>query len=206
MVLDLYLIGNGGLAREVLGWMKHEESPLLPFLKGFLEVNGTNAGTYLHGYPVFDLDSITGDFNFIPTIGNGVLREELVKSLISNGGCPLNYISSSVIMGSQITLGKGCIINPRSSISSDVTIGDYVIINCNSGIGHDVSIGDFCTLLGSNTVNGSVRIENNCLIGSSSTIRPGKLIGINSTVAMGAVVFKNVKAGTTVIGNPAKNI
>ena len=203
---DLYLVGTGGLAREVLGWMKSEDSPLLPFVKGFVVTSGEDIGSSVHGYPVLHLDDLNGEFNFIPTIGSGETRQQLVKTLLLNGGQPLSYISTSVILGAGVTVGAGCIINPRSSISSDVMIGDYVLINCNTGVGHDVSIGDFCTLLGSNTINGNVRLENNCLIGSSATIRPGKIIGIGATVGMGAVVFKNVKPGVTVLGNPAKKI
>jgi sugar O-acyltransferase (sialic acid O-acetyltransferase NeuD family) len=203
---DLYLIGTGGLAREVLGWMRHEDSPLLPLVKGFLVTSGSDVGSFVHGYPILHLDDLNGEFNFIPTIGNGETRQQLVNALLLKGGKPFSYISASVMLGVGVTVGAGCIINPRSSISSDVTIGDYVLINCNTGVGHDVSIGDFCTLLGSNTINGNVRLESNSLIGSSATIRPGKTIGFGATVGMGAVVFKNVKSGTTVLGNPAKKI
>lgn len=203
---ELYLVGTGGLAREVLGWMKHEDSHLLPLLKGFLVTSGADVGSFVHGYPIVHIDEVTSKFSFIPTIGDGDVRQKLVKLLLLKGGQPLTYISQSVMIGANVTVGAGCIINPRSSISSDVRIGDYALINCNTGVGHDVSIGDFCTLLGSNTINGNVTIENNCLIGSSATIRPGKTIGLNATVGMGAVVFKNVKSGTTVLGNPAKKI
>ena len=49
-------------------------------------------------------------------------------------------------------------------------------------------------------------IEDHCWIGARATILPGVRIGRGSTVAAGAVVSKDVEAGTVVGGVPAKVI
>ena len=49
-------------------------------------------------------------------------------------------------------------------------------------------------------------IEDDCWIGARATILPGVRIGRGSTVAAGAVVSKDVEAGTVVSGVPAKVI
>ncbi len=59
-------------------------------------------------------------------------------------------------------------------------------------------------MLGSASINGDVTIGNNVLIGCGAIIHPGKKVGDDAVVGMGSVVFRNVKARTTVIGNPAK--
>jgi acetyltransferase EpsM len=203
---DLYLVGIGGLAREVLGWLKFENSPLLSSLKGFLVTEQKDARSLVHGYPVLHVDDIKQPFRFIPTIGLNVTRERIVNELLKIGGIPESYISSSVPIGLNVNMGVGCVVNPRSSISSDVRLGSYVLVNCNSGIGHDVVVGDFTSILGHVAINGNVEIERHCLIGAGAIIHPGKKIERGSTVGMGAVVFRKVMAGTTVLGNPAKKI
>jgi acetyltransferase EpsM len=205
-LLDLYLVGTGGLAREVLGWLVFEKSPLLSSLKGFLVTDPNAVSGFAHGYPIIHIDELKYPFRFIPTIGHNGTREKLVNKLLKVGGIPESYISCSVPIGLNVSIGVGCVVNPRSSISSDVQLGDYVLINCNTGVGHDVVVGDFTSILGHVAINGNVEIESHCLIGSGVIIHPGKKVEQGSTVGMGAVVFRKVKAGTTVLGNPAKKI
>ena len=47
-------------------------------------------------------------------------------------------------------------------------------------------------------------IKNNVLIGANATILGNLIIGQNSKVGAGAVVLKDVKENTTVVGVPAK--
>ena len=56
---------------------------------------------------------------------------------------------------------------------------------------------------------GNVVIEDHAYIGSGAILRQGKpgqplVIGRGATVGMGAVVTKDVAAGSTVVGNPAR--
>ena len=47
-------------------------------------------------------------------------------------------------------------------------------------------------------------VRNGVSIGSGSTILCGIEIGENATIGAGSVVTKNIKASSTVFGNPAK--
>lgn len=49
-----------------------------------------------------------------------------------------------------------------------------------------------------------VKIGNNVWVGGSALILPGVTIGDNAIVGAGAVVTKDVAAGGTVVGNPAR--
>lgn len=202
---DIYLIGTGGLAREVLGWLKAEKSTILNNFKGFITTDSNNDVEVL-GYPVYRLNDIKKGFYFIPTIGNPKTRIAVINDLINLGGLPYSFISNDVLIGLNVSIGNGCIINPRSTISSDVIIGDYVLINCNTGIGHDCKIANNVTFLGASAINGDVVVEENCTIGSGVVVYPGKNIGEGATVGIGSVVIRNVKPNKTVIGNPAKEI
>ncbi|MFN9782517.1 MAG: acyltransferase, partial [Sphingobacteriales bacterium] len=52
----------------------------------------------------------------------------------------------------------------------------------------------------------SILIKRNAWIGASATILPGVTVGEDAIVAAGAVVHKDVEAGTIVGGVPAKLI
>ena len=58
----------------------------------------------------------------------------------------------------------------------------------------------------SDNIPASIRVEKNVWIGSHATILSGVTIGENAIVAAGAVVTKDVPAGTVVGGVPAKVI
>jgi acetyltransferase-like isoleucine patch superfamily enzyme len=47
-------------------------------------------------------------------------------------------------------------------------------------------------------------VEKGASVGAGATILPGVKIGANALVGAGAVVTKDVPAGATVIGNPAR--
>lgn len=200
-----YLIGYGGLAREVLGWLVAEKHALLQRFAGFLITNDSRTDALHHGYPVKHIDDIAGGFSYLLTVASPQAKEGIVSLLSLKCDAEVeSFVSSSTLIGLNVKFGKGVIVNPRSSISSDATIGDFALINCNTGIAHDVAIGHYCSVLGSASLNGNVTIGDKVTIGSGAIIYPGVNVGDGATVAMGAVVFKTVQPGITVVGNPAK--
>lgn len=123
-----------------------------------------------------------------------------------------------VLKGARI--GKGCNICAQTFIENDVIIGDNVTVKCGVQlwdglrIGNNVFIGPNVTFCNDKHPKSGNRnydclqtiVEEDVSIGANATILPGICLGKGSVVGAGAVVTKNVKAGATVIGNPAREI
>lgn len=123
----------------------------------------------------------------------------------------------SVIL-SDAEIGNDCNICAHVFIENDVTIGDRVTIKNGVQvwdgilIEDDVFIGPNVTFTNDkhpksknlNYVKMRTAIKSGASIGGGATILPGVTIGENSVIGAGAVVTKNVQAGETVIGNPAR--
>lgn len=123
-----------------------------------------------------------------------------------------------VLPGARI--GKNCNICAHTFIENDVVIGDNVTIKCGVQlwdglrIGNNVFIGPnatFCNDKYPRSGNRDFRcletiIEDDVSIGANATILPGIRLGKGCVVGAGAVVTKDVQAGITFAGNPAKQI
>ena len=84
------------------------------------------------------------------------------------------------------------------------TIGDGVVVNWNATIGHDARIGRFTVVNPGANISGNVDVGDGVLVGAGDVILQGLRIGDGATVGAGAVVTKDVAAGQTVVGVPAR--
>jgi UDP-2-acetamido-3-amino-2,3-dideoxy-glucuronate N-acetyltransferase len=121
-----------------------------------------------------------------------------------------------ILPGAKI--GGECNICSHCLIENDVVIGDRVTIK--SGvqlwdglrIEDDVFIGPNVTFANDKYPRSkiypdkfmSVVIRKGASIGANATILPGVEVGESAMVGAGSVVTKDVPAGATVLGNPAK--
>lgn len=108
--------------------------------------------------------------------------------------------------GKNITVGKNVFINSgcRFQDQGGITIGDGALIGHNAvltTLNHD-----FSPEKRSSMHPAPVVIGKNVWLGASVTVVPGVTIGDNAIIAAGAVVTKDVPAGTIAAGVPAKVI
>lgn len=102
----------------------------------------------------------------------------------------------------------GIEIHPGASIGKNLFIdhGSGIVIGETSIIGDNVTIFHGVTLGTTGKEKGKRHptIKDNVLIGANATILGNLIIGANSKIGAGAVVIKDVKENTTVVGIPAR--
>lgn len=135
------------------------------------------------------------------------LKRSIHQNLPKGLKFPTLLHSSAVLMDAEnLKIGEGCQITAHCVLSTNVQIGKFNLINLNSTIGHDCVIGDFCSIMPGVNLSGGVKLEEEVYLGTNATVLPGLSIGKGATIGAGAVVTKNVPAGKTYIGVPAKEM
>jgi UDP-2-acetamido-3-amino-2,3-dideoxy-glucuronate N-acetyltransferase len=134
-------------------------------------------------------------------------------------GANTNVWQFCVVLANAV-IGDNCNVCSHCLIENDVIIGDNVTIKSGVQIWDGITIEDN-VFIGPNvtfTNDKSPRskiypdsflktiIKNNASIGANATILPGVIVGEFAMIGAGSVVTKNVKAHTTVVGNPAREI
>jgi acetyltransferase-like isoleucine patch superfamily enzyme len=117
-------------------------------------------------------------------------------------------------------IGEDCNICSHCLIENDVIVGDRVTVKCGVQlwdglrVENDVFIGPNVTFTNDRHPRSKqypeafplTVIRKGASIGANATILPGIGVGEGAMVGAGAVVTRDVAAGTTVVGNPAKLI
>jgi sugar O-acyltransferase (sialic acid O-acetyltransferase NeuD family) len=113
-------------------------------------------------------------------------------------------VDPTAVVARTSTIASGAVINAGTVIAARTTIGRFVHVNRSASVGHDNVLDDFATLGPGCVLAGHVHVERGAFIGAGAVCAPQVTIGANAVVGAGAVVVGDVRAGTVVVGNPAK--
>jgi sugar O-acyltransferase (sialic acid O-acetyltransferase NeuD family) len=211
-IKDIFIVGAGGLGREVAGWIDTSQLKNQLNIKGFFDDNLNLLDNFhsFFNYKIVDKiseNNLIEAKNILVSITDSEIKSKIfVWSSKSFGFNIESLIHPTAVIGVHCHLGEGIIISPNALISSFTSIEKGVFINCGSQIGHDVQIGKFTNIMAGVNIGGESVIGENVFIGTGAIILPRIKIIDNVKIGSGAVVLKSIKEAGTYFGNPAKRI
>ena len=202
MVLAFY--GAGAMGRE-FKYVADETGqwPEMVFIDDHA-VTEQLLGCPVIGFQTFRKQYGPENTRFVITIGEPKFRKEAFDRMIEAGyhGARLFHPSAVIIPDAEV--GEGAVVGPGVFIGSLAKVGNNFYAARGAAIGHDSVIKDH-TRVGPNAfIGGHTAVGENVFIGSGAMLKDRICVGDFSVVAMGSIVFDNVKDYTTVMGNPAR--
>jgi len=208
----LYIIGAGGLAREMAQLVRHvlDEGRGDWHFEGFVGGPADQVGTDL------GLGKVLGDDSWLVAkgervdllvgIGNPGARSAAVERYRDSD----HFVFPNLIHGTalvdpkDVQLGAGNAITAGCIFTCDIEVGNFNLFNLQTTVGHDVRVGSCNVVNPSVNISGGVKMGNGNLLGTGAQVLENLRIGDSATVGAGAVVTKDVPDGATVVGVPAR--
>jgi sugar O-acyltransferase (sialic acid O-acetyltransferase NeuD family) len=208
--MKYFIIGNGGLSKEILILTKEIFGSTSNFI-GFIDLKPKKSevliGKYL--YPVFDEEVLLSSLDYSCNMYVAVADPEKIskiKEKYKKFSFP-NLVHPNVVLDKNyVSLSEGNIISPGCIFTVDITIGSFNIFNTRVTIGHDVTIGS-CNVFQPNVqISGSVKIGDNNTFGVNSCVLQLKNIGDNNKLGASSLLMKSISSGKKYFGIPALEI
>lgn len=208
-LLPLVLIGCGGHASDVLSVIEacNEAVPRYAVL-GYLDDDPQADDRRVHARGIARVGSIGEAIRLdgFYALGIGYPEERSAVAFRLQGlGKPSEAIlhpqaelSTNVELSPGVVIFGGTHIGPGARISQGAMVGRAAII------GHDTLISEHVSVMPGAVVSGDCSIGARALIGSNSTVLEGRVVGEGARLGAGAVLTRDLAAGCTAVGVPAR--
>lgn len=204
------LIGGGGHASDVLSVYEAlsrqsgEPHPVIGLLddgeveeRRFASRGIRKIGTFA------DLTSV-GATHYIVALGWPVPRRAVQRRFDDCGLIPDTVVHPTSTIPPGVTIGEGTVILANCVSSEGTVIGRHAYLSNGVLLGHDVTIEDYASVMPGASISGDTLIGEAAMIGTNGTVIQGLNVGPEAKVGAGSVVLRDVPAGLTVLGSPAK--
>jgi sugar O-acyltransferase (sialic acid O-acetyltransferase NeuD family) len=141
----------------------------------------------------------------LPAIG-AVERMKIVERLVGEGRDLATLIHPSAVVSPSAVVERGCVVFPLVALAARSRVGRGSVVNRGALVGHHTVIGPYSFLGPGANVAGMVTLGEQVYVGAGAIVRDHIRISDRAVVGMGAVVVKDVEAGVTVVGLPARPI
>ena len=206
---QLIIIGAGGMGRSMYDMACNSLGYQTEYVvKGFIDDNLSALDGYDNYPPV--LGAISGyqpkeDEVFVCSIG-GASRRKCIEEIVSKGGHFINLIHKTAFIGTNVKMGEGNILGSYARIACDSVIGSHNLIQNYANVAHDCKLGDFNRVDCYVMMVGGTELQDEATIHTRAVLNHNVVVESNAHVGAMSFVIRRVKAGTTVMGNPATRL
>ncbi|UZE97558.1 LbetaH domain-containing protein [Alkalimarinus alittae] len=199
----LIIYGNGHMAKMIYQFVKYDfDVVAFTVDRSCIGVENVEIKN-IASLPLIPFDEIEQAFSpkqyymltAVGFVGMNNIREQKYLEAKAMGYRFVNYIHSSVIQHSCLTLGENNIILDHASIHPYTVIGNCNFISSNSNIGHGCSIGDNNWINAGVAVAGETRIKSHVFLGVNSSLGHGLLIESKTFVGANTQINRNTEFG-----------
>ncbi|MEE4450977.1 NeuD/PglB/VioB family sugar acetyltransferase [Novosphingobium resinovorum] len=141
---------------------------------------------------------------FVVACGDNALRRDLTARLEAKGAPFAAVVHPCAIVSPSARVAAGAVVLAGAIIGPRAAIGAGAIVNHASVVDHDCTVDAFANICPGVRLAGCVSVEAGAFVGLGAAVIPGLRIGREAVVGAGAVVIRDVAAGVTVAGVPAK--
>jgi sugar O-acyltransferase (sialic acid O-acetyltransferase NeuD family) len=198
--------GHGQVVADTLLRARDAGEPINPI--GYLDDNASLRGAVFLGLPVLgdtsDLDRLAHDA-VILAIGSNRTRKRLFEQLQSQGERFAIARHPSAVIAPDSQIAGAVMISARVVINTGSRVGANTILNTSCVVGHHNRIAEHVHISSGALLGGEVSVGEGALIGIGAIVMPRCTVGAWSVVGAGACVTRDVPAGITVVGVPARN-
>lgn len=135
------------------------------------------------------------------TVGRWAARRKLASYNL-----PFASLVSPDVDVSGVELADDVIVYQNVVIGPTSTVGPGSVIFMGAVLGNGSRMGQCCVLSPNAVINARVQLADGVYIGTNAAILPDSSVGAWATVGACTAVLKNVPAGATVMGVPAKTV
>ena len=201
----LIIIGGGGHGRticDVARAMGRKRNLIAdPGLAGSGAVNNVPVSTE-DEWALWERYGASADY--IVALGVQAARRNVLLRLMREGAPLATLVHPSAAVSPFAETGSGAVIMPQCVVNANARVGIGAIVNSGATVDHDCELGEGAKISPGATLTGHVRVGAWAQIGANATVLPGVNIGAGAIVGAGAVVTRDVAAGVTVAGVPAR--
>ena len=204
MIFCIY--GSGGLGREIFDVAVRRSAvsrdwEKIIFVDDFAE-EGPFYGTERISFA--SLQALGSNAECVIGVGEPSARESLSNKLHSHGIALAVLSDPSAIVCPSAHLGAGTVVMERCIVKANVEVGANVLLQPFSNIGHDIIIGAHSVISPFCAPGGGTVFGQRVFVGMHVSVLEGLTVGDDAIIGMGSAVFRDVPAGATVLGNPAR--
>jgi sugar O-acyltransferase (sialic acid O-acetyltransferase NeuD family) len=204
-VLILGAGGHGQVVADILLRMQDAGPGVVPV--GYLDDNPALAGEQLLGLPVLGTVADLGDIPhdaLVVAIGDNRIRQRLFESLRAQGERFVIARHPSAVIAPDVPVGPGSMICAGVVVCPGSKVGADVLLNTSCTVDHHNQVGDHVHITPGVHLGGEVTVGEGAFLGIGTSVIPRRTIGPWASVGAGSVVTRDVPAGATAVGMPAR--